>query len=133
MPTPLIHLEHIDYNVCPDCGAPAHNVGVKTSYASDDETAKILEHVNGGRWEYVVFTCGRRDEFIPNFNGIRTERICPHIPEIQLRVRKRKEATDHLLEFVSRLDTDTTFKESLRNEIKHRASYTSLGLHRQQG
>jgi hypothetical protein len=128
----LIKFDHIDYSTCPTCGSPAHTTGVKTHYASEGETVDILQHVNGGRWEYVIFTCGRRDEFIPNFSGIRTEIGCPRTEEIQLRIRKRKEATAHTLEFVSRLDVDDVFKESLRKEIKHRLGYTSLGIHRQQ-
>jgi DNA-directed RNA polymerase subunit RPC12/RpoP len=122
----LIDLKHINYNKCPECGSPASSIGLETYAYQDDTPKKISQHTNGGRWEYIIFTCGRKDQYAPNFESIQTEYPCPQRSAAVLIKQKRKLATKHLIGVLDGLDVDDYFKETLEHEIKQKLHYTCL-------
>jgi hypothetical protein len=106
---------HITYEVCPECKSPCHQHGFEISY--NDKT--IRRHVNGEIWEYVVFTCGRRDNYIPNMRGIETYTPCSNNVEQRERKQKRKEATAQVLKTIKSLDVDDDFRARLKRDYSY--------------
>lgn len=98
---------------CPDCNAPAFSVGVDV-----DSEGHILQHVNGGRWEWVKFGCGRIDKFIPNFGKVQTECPCRNRPEVVQVRRARQEFLNSVLATTGQFEVDDEFRALVRQSIE---------------
>jgi len=108
----MIKLNHIDYDFCPECHAVCHQMGLETSY-----DGKINQHVSGDRWEYVVFTCGRKDVFIPNFMSIETKSPCRNSAEETIKASKRVTAYNSAKALIEGLDVDASYKDSMLRSL----------------
>lgn len=112
----MITPEHIKYDTCPECHAPFKTFGREAT--EWDSTAEIRRHVNGGIWEYIIFTCGRKDAFIPNFGRIETEHPCENSVARRERKKQRELVMAGLKTHINSLMTvDDSFRADLLRRI----------------
>lgn len=111
----MIQPKHIHYESCPDCGAPFRMFGREVGTADK----AIRQHTNGGIWEYIIFTCERKDAFIPNFDRIQTERPCSNTPETQALMAKRRAAAIRIGVLIENLDVDDHFRDRIRRDYSY--------------
>lgn len=96
-----IQLEQLNYACCPVCRAHRRTA------------TQGRQHANGQWNETLVFECGCRIEWTPNFSRERRVQQCPKHPEEALRLEKRNIAEAKLVKYIARMDVDGEFKEEL--------------------
>ena len=96
-------IKHIKDTKCPICNSEV-----------DDESIRS-KHTNGEWNEYRKFRCGYRLHFSPNFTKVDVIGTCSKDPKVMEMYKKRNKAMLNLLKYISKLDIDDKFKETLTN------------------
>jgi hypothetical protein len=100
-------VHHIKHTKCPDCGA-----GIKSEVRQD-------QHTNGHWNETVVFTCGARHHFSPNFMQIKVQSPCPTDPAQLARNLKRAALLKELRDTIADSNADRAFAARLADSLKY--------------
>lgn len=100
-------MKEIKINKCPDCGA-----GVKSESKRD-------QHTNGHWHETIVFGCGARHHFSPNFMRVDVQTGCPSSPERSARDSKRRTILSTLRDTIEKSDVDAVFCRLLLDKLRY--------------
>jgi hypothetical protein len=84
-----MNLKHVLSTSCPTCGCSTVVAeGVQVSHGGDCRERKITTHINGGRWEYRTFLCGRTVKWVPNFSEESATDICTRSNDYEKTIEK---------------------------------------------
>lgn len=115
-----MELRFLKGDKCPICGT---HVVVQESVEVDryGKEPKVREHVHGGKWEHRKFICGLVLSYCPNFRRTEINKLyrCQNDPKLIERNKKREEAKQEVLKFISQYeDVDEDFKNRMYEEVK---------------
>lgn len=114
-----LELEHIQNANCPECGARWVEAGVETSYYD----GAVKRHVNGGTWEFILYACGRKDGYVPNFLTVETKKPCSHSPAVVANNRRRAKAKKSLMAALGKMDLTKEERETMERNIRCALEY----------
>ena len=113
-----MNLQNISLTACPVCGEReviSENIEISTL-----QVPRVLEHVNGGRWEKRKFLCGYVTEYHPNGRREEEGRFsqCTKDPELIKRKRSQKALYEKALELLDSIDSeDRVFIDNMKESL----------------
>jgi hypothetical protein len=99
---------------CPKCGC----FQIIKEYV-DVSNGKILQHVNGSRWEHRIFLCGQEISYIPNFRDeeISEINVCTHNHEYIQRKNLEERELNKLKMYIDTLELNPNKRKYIKSLV----------------